>query len=154
MTTEVLEVLRRHRHLASLSEGDLDALARGFIRVHRPAEHVVFSEGDDSDALYLILEGEVVATRLERKRPIVLQHLHPGDLFGLMGVIRQRPRSATCKTVVPSELASLSKQAVLLLFHHSAPIAYAFQKALASQLARDLRASDQRFRELIARLPG
>lgn len=150
---DVLEVLRRNRHLASLSGHDLDALSRGFVSAKFSDSHTLFSQGDRADAVYLILEGEVVATRKERLRENVISRAHAGDLFGLIGVLRHLPRSASCKTAGPTEIATLSQEAVRMLLGHSAPIAYAFQRALSAQLARDLRTQDQRLRDLIVLLP-
>lgn len=73
--------------------------------------HVILREGDPGDGLYLLHEGIVRISRampgMERR---VISMLGPGDFFGEMAVVDERPRSATvtaetdtCVSFVPRE---------------------------------------------------
>jgi CRP/FNR family transcriptional regulator, cyclic AMP receptor protein len=146
---ELVELLRRNRHFARLPAPDLAALAGAFTLANHLAGEILFSEGDRGESVFLVVEGEVEITHRERKREHSIARLRPGELFGLRAAIGEHRRSATCTVAAPSRLASLSGQGVKLLFNQSAPICYAFQKALAAQLARDLRAADQRLRGML-----
>lgn len=64
---------------------------------------VVFSEGDKSQEAYRILSGKVEITIDGRDKPIVLSVLGPGDIFGEMAMVDERPRSATARCVEETE---------------------------------------------------
>ena len=51
----------------------------------------------------------------------------------------EKPRSASCAAAGTCKVARLSKAATEELFHDAAPIALAFQRAVAKQLAKDFR---------------
>lgn len=95
--------------LASLStRGDLQAFSRG---------DEIIREGDQSDALYILLAGQVkVYTRDERGRELVYNMLQPGEFFGEM-FLDGGPRSASakaatdvqCVVVGPAEFRAFMK---------------------------------------------
>lgn len=68
---------------------------------HFNAGETIFRQGDSGDVAYLIREGEVAIIRHDGSEDRVLATLRPGDLFGEMAVIDERPRSATAKAVSP-----------------------------------------------------
>ena len=55
---------------------------------------VVFRKGDASDAMYFIVSG---AVEVDVKPEAI--HLHDGDFFGEVGLVRKRARMATVRTV-------------------------------------------------------
>lgn len=61
---------------------------------------VIFHEGDKSDAVYFILQGEVIlkSTKKNGKRKITLNQ---GNLFGELGVIKNQPRTLTAIANTP-----------------------------------------------------
>ena len=64
------------------------------------AGHEIFREGDAGNGLYFVKEGLVeisglVVGNIRR----VFSQLGPGEVFGEMAVIEQRPRSATAITI-------------------------------------------------------
>lgn len=64
---------------------------------------VVFSEGDKSQEAYRILSGKVEITIQGKDKPIILAQLGPGDIFGEMAMVDERPRSATARCVEGTE---------------------------------------------------
>ncbi|MSP59888.1 MAG: cyclic nucleotide-binding domain-containing protein [Myxococcales bacterium] len=141
--------LRSLPHFASLSPTRIDALATALMVQNHPAGHVLIKEGKHGDTAYLLLEGEVAVTRQHEGRESELRRLGPGDLFGLLSMIDQAPRSASCVAVSPVRVASLPQSAFTLLFNAHADIAYALQWALAAQLAGDFRRVSHRIREAL-----
>ncbi len=88
--------LEDHSHLSdalmrSLAErGDLRTFARG---------DVLITEGELSDALYILVSGQVkVFTRDERGRELIYNILQPGEFFGEM-FLDGEARSASVKAV-------------------------------------------------------
>ncbi len=124
------------------SQSELDALAQALMVERYPDGHIFMQEGQRGDALFLILDGKVSITRLNRHNREV-EHLHTmtkGELFGLIALIDHGKRTATCTAAGEVTAASLPVSAFELLYDSNAPIAYHFQYLIARQLAHDLRA--------------
>jgi CRP/FNR family cyclic AMP-dependent transcriptional regulator len=62
---------------------------------HHPAGTVIFRQGDDGDAMYVIESGSVEIRRRINEQENVLAVLGPGQFFGEMAILNSRPRSAT-----------------------------------------------------------
>lgn len=142
----VSELLAGNASFTSLSTSDREAVAGAMVPRDYPDNHVFFREGDRGHDVFFVVEGEVQVTG--KGAPEELNRLGPGALFGLLAIVDDEPRSATCRALGPVVVASLSRAAVSLLFNQAAPIACAFQRALGAQLAQDFRQLDRRLHEL------
>ncbi len=81
------------------------------------AGQVIFPEGETSQDAYRILRGKVEITIAGRMRPVILAQLGPGDIFGEMAMVDERPRSATARCLLETECEVMSPadfQSVLL----------------------------------------
>ena len=112
--------------------------------VELAANQTVIEEGDPSDHLFIIVDGEVSVAR-EGKR---LATLGPGLHFGEMALLSQRPRSATVTTNTAAELLRLSREDFHSLMQHDPSISskflWKFARGLSlrlddAYLARDVR---------------
>ena len=57
---------------------------------------IIFRKGDESDAAYLITQGQVEIVQVRRDgRSEAIAVLNRGEYFGEMGAIDDKPRSAT-----------------------------------------------------------
>lgn len=146
------ELLRENPHFAALSGDDLEALASAFVVSTVPAGTALFAAGDRGEAVYLVIDGAVEVTWSDRGATHALARHERGELFGLRAVIEHQRRSASCSTATSATLGVMPVQSVTMLINQSAPVAFAFQRALAAQLGRDFRAADRRLRTLMARL--
>jgi hypothetical protein len=84
----------------NLGQDELSALR--FITQEHPlgSGHEIFREGDAGNGLYFVKDGLVEISGLvggNTRR--VFSQLGPGEIFGEMAVIEQRPRSATATTL-------------------------------------------------------
>ena len=72
-------------------------------RAFEPGE-VIFREGEKSEEAYGIISGEVQISIDTKEGPRVLSQLYPGEIFGEMGMVDDKPRCATAiaskKTVI------------------------------------------------------
>src|SRR5579862_4936218 len=84
-----------------------------------PAGTRIFSENDPGDGVYVIREGLVEIAHLVGERALcVFSKFGPGEIFGEMAVIEDRPRSASTTAVketkvyfIPrAEMAALLKR--------------------------------------------
>ena len=139
---DINEFLISNPLFSSFSHPELDVLAKALMVERYPEGHVLMKEGQRGDALYMILDGKVSVTRLNRHDRSI-EHLHTmtkGELFGLIALIDHGKRTATCTAVGEVTAASLPVSAFELLYDSNVPIAHHFQYLVARQLAHDLRA--------------
>jgi CRP-like cAMP-binding protein/thioredoxin reductase/Fe-S-cluster-containing dehydrogenase component len=69
----------------------------------------IFSEGDPSDAFYLLRSGMVKVSRRSGDREIVLNYLVAGNYFGESALLEKGQRQATVSTIFPTELIVLRR---------------------------------------------
>lgn len=74
-----------------------------------PKDQVVFREGEQGDAFYLIRNGMVKIARTSGDKEVVLSYLVAGAFFGEAALLSSAPRTATVTTIFPSELIRLSR---------------------------------------------
>jgi NTE family protein len=81
-----------------------------------PGGQILFESGEPSDALYLLLSGglAVIAGRAHQGRALLAQ-IHPGETVGEMGVLSERPRSATVVAIRDSQLLRIGKPGFMRL---------------------------------------
>ena len=69
--------------------------------------HYLFRENDPSDAMYVIKSGKLAVVKSKGTTEIVLAELGPGQMLGEMAFFDDKPRSASAKAVVESEVIAL-----------------------------------------------
>ena len=106
---------RLRRQLAELfPDADLAELAASFDRTDivtlAPGE-VLFDEGDDADAAYLVISGRVRVLRRDRDGAIVepVGEIGSGELVGEHALLADAPRDATVLAARRSQLARLPR---------------------------------------------
>ena len=92
-----------------LDAAELEEMTRhGTVREYRPRT-VVVSEGEETDALYVILEGRLRAYVSDASgREMVLSVMGPGEYFGEIAFDRG-PRSASVITLEPCRLLAVPR---------------------------------------------
>jgi CRP/FNR family transcriptional regulator len=141
---------------AALPAKELDALAaRAREDVLRSREHV-FLEGDPAHWLCIVRSGRVKILKHSRTgKDVVLELLGPGEVFGGVAVIEQRPYPATAQAVEPSAIVKIPAEAIVALAERHPSII----KEMALMMGRRLRAAHDSVKSLAvdpveARLAG
>jgi len=111
----------------------------------------IFREGDEANAMYVVLSGEVEVTKKSRggvdARVAVLG---PSDWFGEMSIVDIQPRSATVRTLAPGRLIRVSASDLDALYRHDVRSYAIIVLNLARELSRRLRVADGILADLIA----
>lgn len=76
---------------------------------HIKADEVIFHEGDRSQEAFFIVSGTVEISIRTADGPRVLGRLGPGEIFGEMGLINDRPRTATARAVEPTIVEAIDE---------------------------------------------
>jgi ATP-binding cassette subfamily B protein len=116
-----IERLRQVALLARLDEAMLRELSTSqFVTENIPAGRDVVVEGDPGDKFYIIARGRVEVCR--RDAAGVNQRVHlleDGDNFGELALLRDVPRGATIRTLVPCIFLTLQRHYFTRLLDHS-----------------------------------
>ena len=110
---------------------DLKAIARHVEIIDVPAGQDVVRQGDDGDALFVVLSGSARVVRNGRR----LNTLSTGDYFGELALLDPAPRAATVTTTAPSVVAVLDLRMFRVLLRDVPPLS----AELLAQLARRVR---------------
>lgn len=130
----------------------LEAFVSG-LEVRDFADGQVFiRQGEQGEALFLILSGLVKVTRHEIPggADSDVRELGAGELFGMLSLVDNLPAAASCTAQGTVKAASLTAAAFRQLFDSALPIGRHLQYMMAVQLARDLRDENARIRAAMA----
>ena len=140
--------LRRIKILAELNDAQLEHLL-DFMELQRvPQWSVVVQQGEQGDAMFLILSGELRARTMIGDRETILATFGPGDFFGDMSLFDHGPRSADVVANVDSTVMRISVAAFDRLTREAPALATPFLRATAKTLAARIRADNKRFSQL------
>ena len=86
----------------------LDGSTEEFNRFY-PKETMIFSEGMPGSELYIIQKGSVKITKIVNDSEVLLAVLKPGDIFGEMAILENKPRSASAVAFEDAYLLAVNK---------------------------------------------
>jgi CRP/FNR family transcriptional regulator len=122
---------------AALDEETAELLASALTTRAVVRGHVVFSEGDTGDRLFIVMDGTVKISRAAADgRENLLTVLGPAEMFGELSVFDPGPRTATATAVTDSTLASLDHDDLRPLLLNEPGVAVQLLRALAQRLRR------------------
>jgi len=128
-------LLRNVPLLSTLSEPQLLLLTRVVRRQAVARGVTVVASGDVATCLYVLLSGQAqVVLRAARKGEVILAILRPGDYFGEMALLDDRPRSASVVTREPCELLTLDKTDFARCLRENGGLAMAVARGLVARL--------------------
>jgi CRP/FNR family cyclic AMP-dependent transcriptional regulator len=102
-------------------------------------DEIIFDEGEEGQALYLILSGLVLISRPRTPYTDVLATLGPGTVFGDLALLDDSPRSAQARAVDDCEIAVFFRADFLQLLDTDAAIGYKVSLELARLIGGRLR---------------
>lgn len=101
---------------------------------------VVFTEGQEPDALYIVISGRIaIANRSVDGRESVVALMEDGDLFGEMGLFDGMGRSAEARALEPSKVAQVPYEPVKAMYQAHPELLW----RVVDMLARRLRSMDE-----------
>jgi len=140
--------LRRIKILADLNDAQLDHLL-SYLELQRVAQwSTVVKQGEQGDAMYLVLAGELRARTMVGTRETILATFSAGDFFGDMSLFDHGPRSADVVANVDSTVLRISVTAFDRLTREAPALATPFLRATARTLSARIRADNKRLNQL------
>jgi uncharacterized membrane protein len=106
-----IELLKTIPLFESLEEVDLTTLAGKLREVRVDKEQAVFAQGDEGDAMYIIVEGavDIIAASGSGKQKATVASLFRQQYFGELSLLDGAPRSATALATRDTSLLALER---------------------------------------------
>jgi CRP-like cAMP-binding protein len=145
--------LRRIKVLAELADEHLLSFARYLDLIQLPQYADVVKAGEEGDAMFMLLEGELRVRVIVHGKESILATLEPGESFGELALLDEGKRSADVIANVESSVLRISRAGLKKLFDEAPALAAPFMHALGRATAARLRATNRRVEDSI-RLGG
>jgi len=109
----------------------------------------VVNKGEQGDALFMVLEGEVRARLMIGGQESTLATMGVGECFGEMAILDHGPRSADVISNQPSVLIKVSAAALKKMFEEAPALAAPFMFALSRVITQRVRVMTKRYEDSI-----
>lgn len=97
----------------------------------------IFNEGDPGNGIYIVRTGLVeISALIEGGQSRILARLGPGEIFGEMAVIEDRPRSASVKALQDTTFYFIRRAEMLELLHRSPTLAWNALQEVSGRLRK------------------
>lgn len=130
--------LRRIKLFGGMDDLQIQSFAKYLESIPVRQFTTVVNEGEEGDAMYLILEGELRCRTVTDGRETTLSTMHTGEFFGEMALLDHGPRSTDVVANKDSVLLKISSTAFERIVHEApalaAPFLYALSKTEVARL--------------------
>ena len=107
----IVETLKKSAIFSSLKDDELKRIGELFEILEFNNNDTVFHEGDPSDKFYILAEGNVkIMKHSVAGKDIILEIMSPGDVFGGVAVLDNKPYPASAQAMEPSSVIRISRQ--------------------------------------------
>lgn len=118
-----------------LSPEELETIERHTVTKKYRKNTVIIERGDDANALYFIVDGQVKAYVADDSgKEIILNEQGRGAVVGELALLAEIPRTASVMTLEDSEFLVLSRRSFMQCLQDHPNIAFNLIKALARQV--------------------
>ncbi len=133
-----VDLLRSIPMLASLRSNKLKLLAFASDRVSYNKNEMLFDQGDDADAAYLVISGtaDVLVSSDGNKKPSKVAELGPNSFVGDMAILCNIPRTASVMANTPLDTLRIKKEHMMDMIADSPELAMAVLRELVNRLTK------------------
>ena len=118
-----------------LSKSAISSIAALATRRQFSKGTVVFSQGDEPDALYGIVAGKIrISASSQSGQEVFLSYMEPGDTFGEIAVMDGLPRTATATVVEDAALIMIQRSEFLRLLRNEPVLSLQLIELLCKRL--------------------
>ena len=153
-TVSQRELLRRSPVFALLGDSEIDAVL-AHARVMRYAEDdQIFAKGDPGNSMMAVLKGRImISTPSLDGRQVVLTVMHDGDVFGEIGMLDGKERTADATAMTDCEVLIVPRGSLLALLERRPELCLRLLIVLCERLRRtNEQVEDLAFLDLEARI--
>jgi CRP-like cAMP-binding protein len=80
------------------------------------ANQQLIKEGDHSNSMYWVQQGQLVVTKKRLNEDVILGHVFEGELVGELSFLDKESRSATVKALTDCELIEIPQETIDNIF--------------------------------------
>lgn len=131
---EKVMILKGSEFFRNFPGADLAGIAAVADVVHVDKDEVIFAEGEDGDAFFMVVQGSVVISRGATK----LATLRSREGFGEMAILDKESRSATATAAEPTTLLSLDRDSFDRAIEQNPVLARGVYRVLTERLRNTL----------------
>ncbi len=109
---------------------------RKSVKAFEPGQ-VIFKEGDHGEQMFIIIQGEVeIRKRTSMDTARTLSTFKPGDVFGEMALIENKPRSATAVATKASRMLIMNEPLFMAMIERNPDFARKMIQVLSERLRK------------------
>lgn len=106
----ILETLHKSQVFSCMRDIDVKRISRFFDKASFKNNETIFNEGDSSDMLYILAEGNVkIVKHTVVGKDIILEVMSPGDIFGGVAVLDNKPYPATAQAMKSATIIKMGR---------------------------------------------
>ena len=140
-----LQILKTVPLFSSLSDEQLRVLQPCLQQRSYPRSSFILRAAEETDALYIILSGRVkVLIPDEQGREVILAVMGANEFFGEMGLLDDKPRSASVETLEACQMLRFSKSGFIACLKDNFDLAM----IIIRNLVKRLREADRKIESL------
>lgn len=124
--------LKKISLFADLPDDMIAQIAQDVKELELTGGDVLFTEGEEGDALYFIQTGEVEIYQADQGKTLAL--LDSGDYFGEMALLEEKPRSASARAHTDASLLSLERGVFLTLLENNPKLGLKITSTISNRL--------------------
>lgn len=130
------EVLKQHPLFESLSWWQFNSLADNARVIEVPKGEYVLREGENADALYIIMSGRCEASTDSDGQRKILEHYHNGDSFGETALLSDETNWADVRTLNDTLLIKIDREDFEDIVASNAQISHQLSQRIAGRINR------------------
>ena len=133
-----VDLLRSIPMLANMPTNKLKLLAFASDRVSYPAGEILFRQGDDADAAYIVISGnaDVLVSADGGSKESKVAELGPNSFVGDMAILCDIPRTATVQANEGLDALRIKKEHMMDMMRDSPDLTMSVLRELVQRLAK------------------
>lgn len=133
----IVDVLDRAGIFQGLDAAVVETVVGRLRLVHFPKGHIVFSQGEPGDDLYIIVDGKVkIGRQAPDGRESLLALMGVSDMFGELSIFDPGPRTSTVTAITDVQAVSMDRTALRIWIEEWPEVAEQLLRVLARRLRR------------------
>jgi CRP-like cAMP-binding protein len=136
---QIIDALKQSKLFAQLAENDLEEISKKAKIRQFFANDTIVWQGQPSASLFLILNGIVAVKNIVGKQEHLLAYLMRGNSFGEVGILENRPRSATVSALSEVDVLVIRRDDFLSILHQHSIVAIELARILGEYLIQSNR---------------
>lgn len=138
----VFHILEKVPLFKGLNEESANLIANKITLEYYPADHLLFSQGDQGDTMYIIKKGQVKifqGPKDDEDEQVVLATLDENSFFGEMALVSEKTRNASAITTEESEIFLLKKEDFYKLINNNPSLAEQISSEFIHRIRENMR---------------